>query len=148
MSICDCNQGRLACSCKTATPEVKRISVFMHGPNKKVDMVEASHLDAAQSELAALREELANYKEANSALITENANKFDLLTAAEQRNATLTSLLERWYEANCNDLVHVEDGAYRIVLDTNEALAKPTESGASDTPDANITETEIGRLYP
>jgi hypothetical protein len=53
------------------------------------------------------------------------------LTAAEQRNAMLTGLLERWYEANCNDLVHVEDGAYRIVLDTSEALTKPTESGVS-----------------
>lgn len=121
------------------------------------EVVMASDFDAAQSELAALREELADCRfmlEANSKqvdrLIEEkselrrdydeilkhrSAQRDDAqqhLTAAEQRNATLTGLLERWYEANCNDLVHVEDGAYRIVLDTNEALTKPTESGASE----------------
>jgi len=47
---------------------------------------------------------------------------FESGQAAEQSNVILLGLLERWYEANCNDLVHVEDGAYRIVLDTNEAL--------------------------
>lgn len=34
--------------------EVKRISVFMHGPNKKVDMVEAAHFDRVAAERDAL----------------------------------------------------------------------------------------------
>jgi len=103
--------------------EVKRISVFMHGPNKKVDMVEASHLDSAQSELAALREELAIAKrnEHNSEVayraaiekqdeLREDRDKLhamgleyseqvvDLkydLTAAQQRIADLCGLLVR-----------------------------------------------------
>lgn len=114
------------------------------------DWVCVELLQSAQSEQAALREELAEvsgtlefntkcWGRERAVMIDKNQTLIaDLLAcgrhrkAAEQRNATLAGLLERWYEANCNDLVHVEDGAYRIVLDTNEALTKPTESGASD----------------
>ncbi|OKO47353.1 hypothetical protein [Pseudomonas sp. BTN1] len=35
--------------------EVKRISVFIHGPNKKIDMVEAVHLDRVTAERDALQ---------------------------------------------------------------------------------------------
>jgi len=80
--------------------EVKRISVFIHGPNKKVDMVEAAHLDAAQSELAALREELSTSKNAykdelrgvsykRGQLRLERDELKHSLTAAERRNASL-----------------------------------------------------------
>lgn len=38
--------------------EVKRISVFIHGPNKKIDMVEAAHLDRVTAERDALQQRL------------------------------------------------------------------------------------------
>jgi chromosome segregation ATPase len=74
MSNCDCNQGRLPCSCKQ---------------------------NDTQSELAALREELAEWKARagrRTAERTEFMNQRDdaqqRLAAAEQRNAVLTGLLE------------------------------------------------------
>ncbi|MGU9816064.1 hypothetical protein ACU684_11810 [Pseudomonas sp. LF135] len=58
-------------------PEVKRINVFMHGPNKKVDMVEAAHLDRVTAERDALQA---------------------LLTAADERADQLEGLLREAWE--------------------------------------------------
>ena len=81
--------------------EVKRISVFIHGPNKKVDMVEASHLDAAQSELAAVREELAKYRQLNDSLMARNLElqtSEQRLADAERRNAAVQHLSSEAFE--------------------------------------------------
>jgi septal ring factor EnvC (AmiA/AmiB activator) len=127
--------------------EVKRISVFMHGPNKKVDMVEASHLDSAQSELAALREELAESGRADhlrqriAFLTTEiharASERDDLqqrLTAAEQRNAEWQLLLEECIDSGQVDGILAED------IQNALALIKPTGSGASGSTCNQIRE--------
>lgn len=104
-------------------------------------VVAESDYDAAQSELAALREELHNIKtdleggdwktEAirRYGLIKEVADKRDSLqqrlTVAEQRNATLTTLLREGLEEYKNG----DDWIERVI----EALRnKPTESGARE----------------
>lgn len=62
----------------------------------------------AQSELAALREELASAKRVLKDVVGDTSSDLRLrLTAAEQRNATLEKILD-------------------------ELLAQPTESGASE----------------
>lgn len=43
--------------------EVKRISVFIHGPNKKIDMVEAAQLDRVTAERDALQQRLTSADE-------------------------------------------------------------------------------------
>jgi hypothetical protein len=118
--------------------EVKRISVFIHGPNKKVDMVEAAHLDAAQSELAALREELSHVSDLRSLWERSSAEMDKCLTAAEQRNAGLERLMKRAVISIDKLSIFPErDNARRwedlhaIVTDINAAL-NPTESGASE----------------
>lgn len=83
----------------------------------------ASDYDAAQSELAALREELAQIKE-STAYRGSLLNRTQLRAeAAEQRNATLETEL-RNIRQSC-ELSKLRDA--RI----DELLAKPTESGAS-----------------
>ena len=93
----------------------------------------ASDYDAAQSELAALREELASAKQvleatrdARDAEQYVNAELRVKLTSAEQRNATMSALLREvseslWQEDDSGDLFE------RI-----DAALKPTESGASE----------------
>lgn len=94
--------------------------------------VEASHLDAAQSELAALREAL-DEKQSSAEMFyqkqrlaeTKQANAERKLAAVEQRNATMAAVLE---------MVRGNGGAMeefewdRI----DAALANPTESGVSN----------------
>lgn len=90
--------------------------------------------NAAQSELAALREELADLKSSVSTWriaydrrTEECENLKERLSGAEQRNATLTALLREvseslWQEDDSGDLFERIDAA----------LAQPTGSGASE----------------
>lgn len=55
--------------------EVKRISVFIHGPNKKIDMVEASHLDEALAKNESSREDVRTL----NLIINSTANQRDAL---------------------------------------------------------------------
>lgn len=74
--------------------------------------------DALKAELAALREELAMWK-------GRTTNVCMKLTAAEQRNATLTTLLREGLEEYKNG----DDWVDRVI----EALrSQPAESGASE----------------
>lgn len=85
--------------------------------------------DAAQSELAALREELAEYQK----ILASYKNNYvtnlaynavqSSLTAAEQRNAELVVMLRQAWIDEC---VSAED-CRKI-----DAALKPTESGASE----------------
>jgi len=93
--------------------------------------------DTAQSELAALREELALAKDTAASWkssadgLAEEARDIDKsLTAAEQRNAGLIELLQE-----CVNVVRFGED-FDLPVTTmdriDEALAKPTESGASE----------------
>ncbi|MEO8644558.1 hypothetical protein [Pseudomonas sp.] len=80
--------------------------------------------DSAQSELAASREELARVKGISDNYYSLLVDANQSLTAAEQRNATLTTLLREGLEEykNGNDWID------RVI----EALRnQPTETGAS-----------------
>jgi hypothetical protein len=108
--------------------------------------------DAAQAELAALREELANRVDRVAELAQERNDLRKALTAAEQRNELLEDLIRRSKEwiaaADCNVLtvaIDVFSGAIgdsaerlqvyspQLLSDMREALGiKPTESGASE----------------
>lgn len=82
-------------------------------------VIDARHYDAAQSELAALREELTE-SHRREALLQ------DMVTAAEQRNAELIGLLTRtlaYYTESC----FPED----LLVEVKIAIGalKPTESG-------------------
>lgn len=90
-------------------------------PDPSPDSDSWCNYDAAQSELAALREELAEIKESlayRGSLLNRTQQRAE---AAEQRNATLTKLL--------GDLYETVDFVWPEVVD---ALAQPTESGASE----------------
>lgn len=76
-------------------------------------------LEAPQSELAALREELGRYQPGHEAL-------YDKWAAAEQQNAKLINLLKHF--ASCADVRNVGTGA----MDEVAAMSKPTESGAGN----------------
>lgn len=95
MVICDCNQGRLPCSCKP---------------------------DAAQSELAALREELAVTDKEVEGLQSALAD-------AEQRNARYESLLRQIIPCLA---MSTNTTAPTYIRQITEALPQPTESGASE----------------
>lgn len=56
--------------------------------------------DAAQSELSALREELAGLKETVALFESEYSKQSESLTAAEQRNGTLSNALIKIIEMN------------------------------------------------
>lgn len=70
--------------------EVKRISVFMHGPNKKIDMVEAVHLDRVTAEHDA---QIAALKAGNEYAVRKCQELQSLLTAADERADVLEGLL-------------------------------------------------------
>ena len=96
--------------------EGNKISYKPHGP----DVVTARDYDAAQSELAALREELSKRpSEIAMSLQTK-------LKAAEQRNAELLKLL---YKARQSVDPSCSGKPLREELD---AALQPTESGASE----------------
>jgi hypothetical protein len=81
--------------------------------------------DSAQSELSALREELAGVVAEKVGLQEWVDNLKHDLTAAEQRNARHESMLRHF--ANCADVFQVGTLAMEYV-----AAIKPTESGASE----------------
>lgn len=87
-------------------------------------------LTAAQSELAALREELDNTKRIAiteiEALSRTLRNQAKEMAAAEQRNASLISQLKHF--ASCADVRQVGT----LAMDAVARLTKPTESGASE----------------
>jgi hypothetical protein len=85
MSICDCNQGRLPCSCKPVMEPCQLVA----RPSQQGRTYEA--LVQAQSELSALREELAQSRDRKNSIVDLQQR----LTAAEQRNAALVELLQR-----------------------------------------------------
>lgn len=74
--------------------EVKRISVFMHGPNKKIDMVEAVHLDRVNAEHDA---QIAALKAGNEYAVRKCQELQSLLTAADDRADVLEGLLAKYY---------------------------------------------------
>lgn len=47
------------------------------------------------------------------------------LTASEKKNAELLALLNRWYYANGNGLIQVDDSAYGVVTDTAVVIDTP-----------------------
>jgi len=112
-------------------------------------VIDARHYDAAQSELAALREELTTAKRslANCKLAldaqTHNYGVTNLrLTAAEQRNAELLEIAEGLtiqLHATIGNTEHHEDCMRDL------AALKPTESGASGSTCNQIRE-ELGLL--
>lgn len=87
----------------------------------------ASDYDAAQAELAALREELETSRAAHQITAQAATSAQKRLTAAEQRNAELERRLKHF--ANCADVRQVGAMAMDFV-----AALKPTESGASEEP--------------
>jgi predicted nucleic acid-binding Zn-ribbon protein len=109
--------------------EVKRVVVLWPvGPVGfgNQEAVLAADFDAAQSELAALREELDRRDSAAMAYDLKRDMQDDLqqrLTAAEQRNRTLEILLRR--ASNYGGLTPEWHDAVQAAL-------KPTESGASE----------------
>lgn len=93
-------------------PEVKRITVFMHGPNKKVDMVEAAHLDRVTAERDALQA---------------------LLTAADERADTATTLIQRIVtnfdtEIECHEDVEPNDLEHDQVLTEMREFLSPKDT--------------------
>ena len=87
------------------------------------NVVRASDFDAAQSELAALREDLA-------AIINNRNELKERLTAAEQRNVGLVELLEEVL----SEVPHGWGASFSEseLADRIRAAIKPTESGASE----------------
>lgn len=98
--------------------------------------------EAAERE-AALREELAEYKNHQEILlkgaryarsrrdywIKEGRKIFDRLTAAEQRNAVMSKLLQRCIPVCRYKGSHTERA---LINEIETVLTKPTESGASE----------------
>lgn len=106
----------------------------------------AADVQAAQSELAALREELVNKNEEIGSLLGREALTENLLTAAEQRNAELVAILSEhewadWepydsYNTRAGGSYCIECGNHKEVGHDDDckigAALKPTESGASE----------------
>ena len=105
--------------------------------SKDGELVDYSAYAAAQSELSAPREELANAKEwANRldkrcvTLATDKDKLIDVCKSAEQKNSVLVELLR---DAACAVKVHaMTEWAVPLYIRISEELNKPTESGASE----------------
>lgn len=85
----------------------------------------------AQSELAALREELAGANRRLGACINQIEEQQQRLAAAEQRNASLSNAMRRaieWFD----DGVGRSHEEFSMIQDMRASLAQPTESGASE----------------
>lgn len=119
MSTCDCNQGRLPCSCKSP----------LTGDG---DDTAEFQLNAAQSELAALREELDALKNHCADLDGVNGIIKKARDAAEQRNAALLDVIRMTLHNSSEDAQTGEIGIERGDYDELCSLIKPTESGASE----------------
>lgn len=118
---------------------------YAHGALGAVEIVRASDYDAAQSELAALREELAIIKDEcidhvnlHKAWTKERDGLQQSLTAAEQRNSEMLDILGT---INCLGIVRLMDEGlqrriktivHQLQREKIAAALKPTESGASE----------------
>ena len=81
--------------------------------------------NSAQSELAALREELAKMTDNFNIVVRQKSEFSKRLTAAEQRNADLVEVLKM-------ARFHVSMEGTQDECDRIEAALKPTKSGASE----------------
>lgn len=90
-------------------------------------------LTTAQSDLAALREELAKKDVAFEDLVQSNCDMGQFLAAAEQRNVALETAIRHALDDSAED---AQTGEITIMQLDYETLAtlidEPTESGASD----------------
>jgi hypothetical protein len=120
--------------------EVEKFNcMLVHGfpcmmPKENGLWVQSANFDDAQSELAALREELAAAKQLASAWKEQERlrgiqaiNAGEALTAAEQRNATLVKAATEFMEYAESGWDHFPDVGMNL-----RAALKPTESGASE----------------
>lgn len=87
------------------------------------EYVYSADYDAAQSELSALREELARKDVVIEDMLESNSDMTTCLAAAEQRNATITQLLRQ---------AATYGGLTPLWHDKVQRFIKPTESGASE----------------
>jgi|GEM_PF-5770984 hypothetical protein len=113
--------------------EVKRydIAEYSGGMDEIVDgdYVKSADFDAAQSELAALREELARtHATFVNATQVENGKWVKRLADAERRNATLVKAATEFMEYAESGWDHFPD----VGVNLRAALAQSTESGASE----------------
>lgn len=95
-------------------------------PRKNGSFVLSCDYDAAQSELSALREELAECNKRKAWWVDSAKTLDERLTAAEQRNAELIALLEHAYGA-----INENDG-WKELCARILAVVQPAESGASE----------------
>lgn len=115
------------------------------GPEELVEtsspngLVLGSNYDAAQSELSALREELASQVMTIQELAGANDDLQQRLAAAEQRNSELVELLSKAKLAvddvaeNCEDQTDWSTAnSMHSLSERIDAAIKPTESGASE----------------
>ncbi|MNQ82214.1 hypothetical protein D3C85_972610 [compost metagenome] len=93
----------------------------------------------ALSQLAALREELANTKTSLDAVTLNLSRAYDTLfkkslrlADAERRNANKDHLLMLWYSENALGRIQVEDSAYHVVT----ATAEQFEAAINPNPEA------------
>lgn len=95
--------------------------------------VSESDYDAAQSELSALREELARKDVAFEDLVESNCDMAQFLASAEQRNAEL-EVFERFagYLLDHCEGETIYEESLQYWLSESIRLYKPTESGASE----------------
>lgn len=138
--FCGCNQGRLPCTCKGVTRYNTVQLRFATGALAKAQFVNAVALDAAQSELAALREELARKDKVIQAFHDGYGYQQmqQRLAAAEQRNAELTGLLRdaRWRITNKNTSTEDYKRLDKPVVERIDTALKQTESEqANENPE-------------
>jgi len=98
-------------------------------PRQNGVWVQSVDYDAAQSELSALRGELARKDVVIEDMVESNCDMGQFLAAAEQRNAVMTELL-----IACRlEFSTSEANAWEIAMrEKIDAALKPTESGASE----------------
>jgi hypothetical protein len=101
--------------------EVKRISVFMHGPNKKVDMVEAAHLDRVTAERDAALSDAELWRGRCGAKCYEAEQLQQRLTAADERADRLESGLKWESERNALLLASLTEAEDMLSVTSLEA---------------------------
>lgn len=109
--------------------EVIRFKMEFQPSGEVRECVYASDYDATKSELAALREELHQMGLASRDLRIAVPELEKRLTAAEQRNETMSKLLQRCIPVCRYKGSHTER---QLINEIEEVCAKPTESGASE----------------
>jgi DNA repair exonuclease SbcCD ATPase subunit len=143
------------CSDHTECGDSYAVIVYDGGEEVLDTDYRSAQLKAAQSELAALREELADLADLKAyvtlPLRERCAERKDLqqrLTAAEQRNETLETALITALDDSAED---AQSGEIVIQYEDYEALvalvAKPTESGASEIAKRALS-FENQRIHP